>query len=170
MLFAPVRFGECRACRLHHLFFHIEFHRVTRHGSDDCLPRQKSRRCTHIRSDNERHAFCARTIFDDGRASGLRMLIDAKIAFCFINRPLPNSRRQLHIPDIHHPIASRATRRYHIARCMNDIDSVAANPNKRFERTADARRKDYHITIMAKRHRFPHSADGVVRRHAQAWR
>ncbi len=170
MLFAPVRFDERRACGVHHLFSHIEFHRAARHGSDDCLPWQKTCRCTHIRSDNERHAFCARTIFDDGRASVLRMLIDAKIAFCFINRPLPNSRRRLQMPDIHHPIASKAARRYHSARCMNVIEYVAANPNKRFERTADARRKSCDITRMAKRHRFPHSADGVVRRHAQAWR
>jgi len=98
------------------------------------------------------------------------MLIDAKIAFSFINRPLPNSRRVLQISDIHQPIASRAARRYHSALYMNDIESVAANPNKRFERTADARRRAYHITIMAKSHRFPHSADGVVQRHAQAWR
>ena len=147
MFFAPVRFGERRACGLHHFFFHIEFHRVTRHGSYDCLPRQKSRRCTYIRSDNERQAFCARTILDDGRASGLLMLIDSKIAFCFINRPLPNSRRRLQMPVIYHPIASQAARRYHSAKCMNVIQSVAANPNKRFERTADAGRKDCDITI-----------------------
>jgi len=161
---------EYRACKFDQLVFYNEVNACPGTGCNDLLSKQKARRCTHIGNENERHAFCARTIFDYGRACGLRMLIDAKIAFCSINRPLPNSRRRLHIPDIYHPIASRAARRYHIARCMNDIDSVAANPNIRFERTADARRKAYHITIMAKRHRFPHSADGVVRRHAQAWR
>jgi len=53
---------------------------------------------------------------------------------------------------------------------MNDIESDAENPNKAIERTADACRKAYDITHPANMHRFPHSADGDVRRHAHRWR
>ena len=42
--------------------------------------------------------------------------------------------------------------------------------HKAIERTADACRKAYDITLLANMHRFPDSADGDVRRHAHRWR
>ncbi len=118
----------------------------------------------------ERHAFCARMIACEGRASGLQMLIESKIAFWSINRPLPNSRRRFQISEKYHPIASRAARRYHSSRCMNVIASVAAKSNKAIERIVDAGHGSCGASPAPKAHRYPHSADGVVRRPAHRWR
>ena len=102
MLFAPTGY-EYRACQFHQLVFNNEINARPGTACNVLLPKQKARRCTHIGNENERHAFCARTIVD-GRACGLRMSIDAKIAFCFINKPLLNSRRRLQFVENDHPL------------------------------------------------------------------
>ena len=102
VLFAPTG-HEYRACKFDLLVFYNEINACPGTGCNDLLLKQKARRCTHIGNENERHAFCARTIVDC-RACGLRMSIDAKIAFCSIDRPLPNSRRRLQIVENYHPL------------------------------------------------------------------
>jgi len=49
-------------------------------------------------------------------------------------------------------------------------DQFDSQFNMRFERTADAGHKACGASFTPKAHRFPHSADGVVRRSAQARR
>jgi len=79
------------------------------------------------------------------------------------------SRSQYHMAYSYFSLFSASAWVYHLPYNMTAFVTETIS-NMRFDRTADAGHKACGASFTPKAHRFPHSADGVVRRSAQARR
>ena len=104
---------------------------------------------------NRRHALCCKKPRNSFGYS-ITLCPTAK------QKPIPNGKFLF-------SLFSASARVYHVPYNMTAFGTETIS-NMRFERTADAGHKACGASFTPKAHRFPHSADGVVRRSAQARR